>query len=276
MKILWHPDEERERRRSRKTRKVPLNGDRIVVRKMPFACSDRPQSGNSYGGHVNRSVLRSIMLTIMGTVLVGAMASQPANAAGLNIGVAPSPNGYVMRDVPTQVAVSGASRAVVYIFNPTIGKYTRVGTATAKSAVPFTFTTNGLQKIKVVPSSGRSKVFKVPVYARVSGRGNTPTNYGGLILPSDNYAFGPMTAKASEGCVLVDVGGKGYYDRTPPFTITVSSSGANPAVIQVPGGTGGAGQANVRVAGDVVIQPSDNGKQGESIYGAMFTCLNPE
>jgi hypothetical protein len=192
-----------------------------------------------------------------------------AAAADVKIGVAPSPNGLVMAGVPTQIAVSGTPKATVYVWNATSGKYFRAGTTTPKAAAPFTFQTSGLQKIKVVPSKGKAKVFRVPVYARFARPSGSPTPYGGLVLNS-NGSSEEYSAPASAGCVMVDVGGRVDMSTPTPFTVTVFSSGANPFSFTVADKTG-VGHASIPVAGDAVVQKNDDYWRYE--VGAVWTCL---
>lgn len=209
---------------------------------------------------------------------VPAVAAEPASAGTvapsakkIQVGVAPSPNGYVMANVPTQIAVN--KKATVY---QRVGnKWIQLGKATPTKAVPVTFKSNGIKKLRV-KSGKKSKIVKVGVYDRVNAfrglRESTPTQYDQLILPSSKseYRNESFSVPAARGCVLVDAGIK--PDDKKDYSFTIASTGANPfnsPTLQSPNAFG---VQNVPVAGDIVTTVTTDGNW--YTFGMMITCLN--
>ena len=210
---------------------------------------------------------------------VPAAAAEPASAGTvapsakkIQVGVAPSPNGYVMANVPTQIAVN--KKATVY---QRVGnKWIQLGKATPTKAVPVTFKSNGIKKLRV-KSGKKSKIVKVGVYDRFNaftGRyDSTPTQYDQLILPSssDEYGNESVSVPAARGCVLVDAGIK-HRKREGDYSFTIASTGANPfnsPPLQSPNAFS---VQNVPVAGDIVTTVTADGIS--YTFGMMITCLN--
>jgi len=217
---------------------------------------------------MNKSTSRPLRIAAVALSLILAASTAPTASAAkakVGIGVAPSPNGYVMQGEPTQIAISGAKRAKVYLERD--GKWRLLGTARAKRALPYTFTEGGLQRIRVKPKKKKARTFRVPVYQEK--RTNTPEAYAGVIFinrPSRIPLETTTTLRESDGCVLVDVGG----DVTG---IEVLSAGAPPW-------QGSASpdeeiaQQGIPVAGDTVIQWT-NPRGGRIQAGYNAVCLNP-
>lgn len=230
---------------------------------------------------------------LAGSVLFASVLTAPAAQSAVNIGVAPSPNGLVMKDVPTQIAISGTKRARIFLWNTQQKKYFRIGTATPKRALNYTFTNNGIQRIRIRPAKGKAKTFRVAVYEQrpaqaVGSRSSyTPTAYGSTILTSrlalgtyslsDTRSLGRYATK-DYGCRFVSVGGK--VDRDS-LTLNVQSTGADPRTFTATPGAPFA-ELDVPIGGDVVIEASFSGGQNRNSLestpaevGLVLTCLNP-
>ena len=210
---------------------------------------------------------------------VPAAAAEPASAGTvapsakkIQVGVAPSPNGYVMANVPTQIAVN--KKATVY---QRVGnKWIQLGKATPTKAVPVTFKSSGIKKLRV-KSGKKSKIVKVGVYDRFNAfarsyNSSTPTQYDQLILPSSKseYRNESFSVPAARGCVLVDAGIK--PDDKKDYSFTIASTGANPfnsPPLQSPNAFS---VQNVPVAGDIVTTVTADGIF--YTFGMMITCLN--
>jgi hypothetical protein len=235
--------------------------------------------------------MRGILISAVAAAMVLTTATAPAAHAKINIGVAPSPNGFVMLGVPTQIAVSGTKAAVLSLWNSEQKKYFRIGTARNGQALAYTFPTGGVQKLVATPLKGKARTFTVGVYSRQSGfSGTTPTAFGALVLPS-NQTIGyfvagssddginrSVTASASEGCVLVDIGAKTDGE---PITVTVRSTSADPVTATATRDTPIA-LTGVPVKGDMVIDFKYQGqahavwsRPAPGMIGAMTTCLSP-
>ena len=220
----------------------------------------------------------------LGGATVPAVAAEPSSAGTvapsakkIQVGVAPSPNGYVMANVPTQIAVN--KKATVY---QRVGnKWIQLGKATPTKAVPVTFKSNGIKKLRV-KSGKKSKIGKVGVYERFSGKAE-PTQYGDLILPSAGTVRKgeTFTLPASRGCVLMDVGIKSDYDSDSPysFSFSVASTGADPFNSPILTSPDSYAVRDIPVAGDIVVTyyydgPSFWTSNGYPKTGLERTCLN--
>jgi hypothetical protein len=217
----------------------------------------------------------ALRLSVATAVLAGSLAFAAPAQASIKIGVASSPNGFVMKDVPTQIAVSGVKSAGVFLWNEDQKKYFRIGQATPAKAVNYTFLRSGIQRVQIRPSKGKAKVFRVAVYDRFNGAGaGTPTAYGSLTLPSradnflDNFARS-FSAAASRGCVLVDIGAK--TDRGS-IKVNVQSTGADQAAFDAAPGNP-VGVTNVPVRGDAVVEFFGTEARGNA-WGLIWTCLS--
>jgi hypothetical protein len=210
-------------------------------------------------------------------VLATSLAFAAPAQALIKIGVASSPNGFVMKDVPTQIAVSGVKSAGVFLWNEDQKKYFRIGQATPAKAVNYTFLRSGIQRVQIRPSKGKPKVFKVAVYDRFLGErfSRIPTAYGPLTLPS-KIGFGSNSftwsspAAASRGCVLVDIGAK--TDRGGSIKVNVQSTGADQATFEATLGNP-VGVTNVPVRGDAVVEFLGDDARGHTV-GLIWTCLS--
>jgi hypothetical protein len=221
---------------------------------------------------------------LLAAAVLAASPAAAAKAAAVNIGIAPSPNGLVMKGEPTQIAVSGVPSATILIWNAEQKKWFRIGKATRAQAAAYTFTQSGIQRIKATPSKGKSRVFSVAVYAKYPMGTNTPTTYGPIILPSVR-SFGSFrddtesfTAQAANGCALVDIGLKltPYAATNAVASVSVQSTGANPASYTATVGAP-VGVTGIPVKGDVVIQAEmvtgGTGVRGQAEIGVVWTCL---
>lgn len=217
----------------------------------------------------NRRVV-AILLSV-GVAFSGALVNAPsAMAAKLNIGVAPSANGYVMAGEPTQIAVSGAKSAKVYLRRE--GKWRLLGTARQNRALPYTFTDSGVQRVRVKPSKRKARIFKVPVYG--SRRSSSPAAFGGQVFSNtfSGIASGggrTVTFTKDRGCVLLDVGAKNA-------SIEVFSTDSAPW--QGSSGPGGEiAQMGIPIAGDTVVtwRGLGTGFLQTIDTGYNVICLNP-
>jgi len=149
----------------------------------------------------------------------GALVAAPAaSAAKIQVGVAPSPNGYVMAGVPTQVAVNRAAK----VYRNVNGKWMLLGNATKARSVPVTFNDPGVYSLRVKPKKGKARVVKVGVYGyfSIDGSGSTIA-MGGQVFPNGfgvgTYAISQRVRRVSipayRGCVNVDVGVKEINQR---------------------------------------------------------------
>jgi hypothetical protein len=208
-------------------------------------------------------------------VLATSLAFAAPAQASIKIGVASSPNGFVMKDVPTQIAVSGVKSAGVFLWNEDQKKYFRIGQATPAKAVNYTFLRSGIQRVQIRPSKGKAKVFRVAVYDRFVGSGsNRPTAYGPLTLPSQQFWYSSnftqaYSATASRGCVLADIGAK--TDRGS-IKVNVQSTGADQATFEATLGNP-VGVTNVPVRGDAVVEFFGNTALN-GVSGLVWTCLS--
>jgi hypothetical protein len=69
---------------------------------------------------------------LLAAAVLAASPAAAAKAAAVNIGIAPSPNGLVMKGEPTQIAVSGVPSATILIWNAEQKKWFRIGKATSE------------------------------------------------------------------------------------------------------------------------------------------------
>lgn len=202
--------------------------------------------------------------------------AQPASAQELEVGVLPSANGYVMVDVPTQIAIGGAPSAKVYVRNSDKAKkkWRLIGRSTPNLALTHTFTDNGLQQIRIKPKGAKAKQITVPVYYQTGG-GPIRTFAGTLFTWSSQvqpFRSTTVPFEADQGCVLVDVGVDGSTLKRP--TIEVVSSGA-------PSWSGQSesdqpfAQTGIPVSGDTVITVgSGYAGPGYIQFGVNAICLN--
>lgn len=198
-------------------------------------------------------------------VVLSAVAAAPANAAGINIGVAPSPNGYVMANVPTQIAVNGNAS----VYRMASGKWMMLGKTTKSRAIPVTFTEPGIHTLRI-KSGKTSKTVKVGVYQRYSEGNNVPTNYAGVVLPSLDFGSDKYEARAAAGCVAVDVG---YVNETGSDSEVVSIlSSAAPAVTFEVGPKSADVRLGVPVSGDALVEVP--AKDSNDDLGVVWTCLS--
>lgn len=215
----------------------------------------------------NRRVVAVVLAAGIGLTGVS-VAAPAATAAKLNIGVAPSPNGYVMAGEPTQIAVSGTKNAKVYLKRD--GKWRLLGTSRSNRAVPYTFTESGLQQVRVKPRKGKAKIFKVPVYGKresSSTQYSRPEAFAGQIFTGSKWGLGSeLSLPADFGCVLLDVGGK--YT-----SIEVLSTGAPPWQ-----GSSGPddeiAQMGIPISGDTVVTWTRLGLNSNIGYNAI--CLDSD
>ena len=235
--------------------------------------------------HKTLTAVAAVGIGLSGATLPAA-AAEPASAGTvapsakkIQVGVAPSPNGYVMANVPTQIAVN--KKATVY---QRVGnKWIQLGKATPTKAVPVTFKSNGIKKLRV-KSGKKSKIVKVGVYDRFNfinvletlGEGRL---YGDVVIPSSGVVrTGERSwgASADRGCVLIDAGVRPDGRNTgegATYSFTIASSAADPfnsPTVQAPNSFGVSG---VPVSGDVVV--SFTSYDGSWVRaGVVGTCLN--
>jgi len=215
----------------------------------------------------------SIALTIGGTI-----AAAPANAAKLEVGVAPSPNGYVMADTPTQIATNRKAK----IYTRAGGKWMLLGRTTKAKSLPVTFSDPGVQTLKVKYGK-KSKTIKVGVYDTFHLGKKTPTRYGDSIITSAFLGNGgasyPLPAEA--GCVSVRGGINNNLEvadyRDNAFELQVMSTGAPMYSLAAPSPSSVV-SPSVPVSGDAVISINgpDNpwGNWADVQVGLEVVCLN--
>jgi len=211
------------------------------------------------------ALVPAIVLTA--ALIVSVSVAPAASAAKVNIGVAPSANGYVMQGQPTQIAVTGAKRAKIFLKRD--GKWRLLGTARKNRALPYTFRSAGVQSVRVKPRKGKARIFGVPVYDRTAT--SRPGALGGQIFtrfPSTLFRTSTSASiSADSGCVLLDIGAKNS-------TVEVLSTGAPPwQGSAMPGAE--IAQMGIPVAGDIVLSWNQNvsGERWAGGYNAI--CLNP-
>lgn len=231
---------------------------------------------------MHMSTLRTTTAVLTtGLALSAALLTAPAvSAAKLDIGVAPSANGYVMAGQPTQVAVNMPAK----IFRQVNGKWMLVGNATKNRAVPITFNEAGIYSLRAKPKKGKARVVKVGVYDYVAwtNRGGTIA-MGGQVFPgSADIAYRARSLRtyrasipASRGCVAVDVGvrdldiSEGRYPYQA--TIDVLSTGA-PAWASGPqSGVDGFAALGIPISGDAAVEFSATGGNVNAAVRAL--CL---
>lgn len=228
-----------------------------------------------------------IIAASVAAVSVAALSASPALAAPaaapsakkIEVGVAPSPNGYVMAGVPTQVAVN--QNATVY--HRAGGKWMMLGKGTASKAIPITFDKSGVYSLKV-KAGKQSKIVKVGVYADQPLFSSRDSKVMGGLVFSSNGSFdreGEVSIPASSGCVSVTVGisphnRPGDEGWRSPGAITVNSTGA-PAWASGPvTATEGFAALNIPIKGDSVVGYTGAGKYFSYIYvGGSALCLAP-
>jgi hypothetical protein len=216
-------------------------------------------------GHKSRFavVMLAVSIAFSGT-LIGAPA---ALAAKLNIGVAPSPNGYVMAGQPTQVAVNQTAK----IYRNVNGKWMLVGTGAKNRAVPITFNGPGVYSLRAKPRKGKARVVKVSVYDYFGiGVGGPNVAIGGQVFAGSLTVVGSwqtsgsrnVSISASRGCVNVDVGVRETQparNASYEATIDVFSTGA-PAWSSGPQfGTDGFAASGIPISGDAAIEFAGTG-----------------
>lgn len=215
-------------------------------------------------------VQNSIRLTVAGVVAVAAslVAVPPANAAKLEIGVAPSANGYVMEGEPTQIAIAGKKRGKVFLRRD--GKWRLLGTARVNRPLSYTFTDGGLQRLRVKPRKGKARTFLVPVYQQTDG--SVPVGFDGVVFKNRERGYHnagngrTRTLSEEQGCVLLDVGGRNV-------TIEVLSTG-EPPWQGASAADGEVAQLGIPISGDTVITWKP--VEGNYVLGGFTgTCLNP-
>jgi hypothetical protein len=194
--------------------------------------------------------------------LLAATAAPMAAAAPMKVkvGIAASPNGYVMKDIASAVAVNANAK----IYRKLAGKWMLVGNATPSQAVPITFQETGIHDVKVV-SRGESQVVKVAVYGYWYPYRGDAISFGGLVLPSRFPVYGSGTdyttktysIPSSANCVTVDVGIRDIKPSTSyPYegNVTVNSTSAAPWTSGPQYAADGFSAQGVAVAGDVVLE----------------------
>lgn len=225
----------------------------------------------------------SRVLAAIAAVIVGssALSAVPAAAAPpIGIGVAPTANGFVMWKTPTQITVSGIRSAKVYEKVST--QWTLVGRLTAKApSITHTFAEYGIRDLKVVPSNGKAKTFKVPVYAVWADEGDKVLTFGSEVLQAHAQALGRREYAASRGCVLITIGitdyGKYGYNsyNIGPYTVSVVSTG-KPPFLGGPVDRAGTIFRDIPVEGSIILTvTSDDTKYRGNYYGErlFLTCL---
>lgn len=204
--------------------------------------------------------------------------AQPVAAQELEVGVLPSANGYVMVDVPTQIAIGGAPSAQVYVRNSEKAKkkWRLIGRSTPNRALTHTFTDNGLQQIRIKPKGAKAKKITVPVYYQTGG-GPIETFAGTLFTWSSQvqpFRSTSVPLEADRGCVLVDVGVEGSTLKRP--TIEVVSSGA-PSWSGQSESDQPLAQTGIPVSGDTVVTVGAGySGPGYIKFGVNAVCLNQQ